>query len=48
MKHAIGAVYTNFESQIIDAGNMEQTEGFTNGPKSDKVRVSFRKLEQTN
>lgn len=45
MKYAVAAVYTNFESEFVDADDMRQTDGFNTGPRSDKVMVKFHKLE---
>ncbi|CAG8971822.1 hypothetical protein HYALB_00001933 [Hymenoscyphus albidus] len=41
MKHAIAAIYTNYTSSIIDAEGIEQGEGFSAGPKGNKVVLQF-------
>lgn len=44
LKHAVAAAYTDFESVVVDADGMEQTDGYTTGPKAEKVRLGFRKI----
>lgn len=41
MKFAIAAIYTNFTSEIIDAEGIEQADGFTAGPKGNKLLLKY-------
>lgn len=41
MKHAIAAIYTNYTSAIVDAEGIEQDEGFSAGPKGNKLVLQF-------
>jgi hypothetical protein len=37
MMYAIVAIYTDFESEIVNAKGIEQAEGVTAGPKGNKL-----------
>lgn len=41
MKFAIASIYTNFTSSIVDAEGIEQDEGFTAGPKGQKLILQY-------
>lgn len=41
MKHAVAAIYTNFATSIVDAEGIEQDEGFSAGPKGNKLVLQF-------
>lgn len=42
MKFAIAGIYTNFTSSIVDAEGIEQAEGFTAGPKGNKLVLQYQ------
>lgn len=46
MKNSIGAMYTNFTTEIVDAGEIEQAEGFTAGPIGDKLVLRFKEVKE--
>ncbi|KAF2490799.1 cytochrome P450 [Lophium mytilinum] len=41
MKHAIAGIYTNFTTTVVDAEGIEQDDGFTAGPKGNKLWLQF-------
>lgn len=41
MKYAIAAIYTNFTTEVVDAEGIEQAEGFTAGPISNKLVLRY-------
>lgn len=43
MKFSIASMYTNFTSTIVDAEGIEQAEGFTAGPKGNKLVLQFQR-----
>ncbi|KAL2063829.1 hypothetical protein VTL71DRAFT_5634 [Oculimacula yallundae] len=42
MKFAIGSIYTNYSSTIVDAEGIELAEGYTAGPKGNKLLLQYR------
>lgn len=44
MKFAIASIYTNFSSVIVDAENIELAEGYTAGPKGNKLVLQYRHI----
>ncbi|KAH6680746.1 cytochrome P450 [Halenospora varia] len=44
MKHAIAGIYTNFTSSIVDAEGIEQADGFTAGPKGNKLMLQYQHI----
>lgn len=45
MKLVIAAIYSNFTTSIVDAEGIEQDEGFTAGPKGNRLMLEFHRLE---
>ncbi|KAH8593976.1 cytochrome P450 [Bisporella sp. PMI_857] len=43
MKLAIASIYTNFTSTIVDADGIEQDEGFTAGPRGQKLVLQYQR-----
>ena len=41
MKQIVAAIYTNFRSSIVDDQGMEQTDGYTARPTSDRLILRF-------
>lgn len=41
MKFAIASIYTNYTSSIVEAPHMEQAEGYTAGPKGNKLVLQY-------
>jgi len=44
MKLVIAAIYTNFETEIVDAEGIEQTDAFISGPVGEKLVLRFKKV----
>ncbi len=44
MKHAVGSIYTNFETSIHETGDMELIDAYLAGPKGHKVEIKFTAL----
>lgn len=44
MKMVIAAVYSNFRTRVLDDEGIEQTDGYTTGPKSNKLILTFEKV----
>jgi len=44
MKMTIAAVYTNFRTYIVDDEGIEQRDGWTCGPRSNKLIVKFERV----
>jgi hypothetical protein len=42
------AVYTNYTSQIVDAEGIEPVDEFIGGPKTGKLILRFKKVEEEN
>ena len=42
MKFAIASIYTNFSSTIVEAEGIEVAEGYTAGPKGNKLLLQYR------
>ncbi|KAH8672692.1 cytochrome P450 [Tricladium varicosporioides] len=42
MKHAIAGIYTNFLSSIVNSEGIEQAEGFTAGPRGNKLVLRYQ------
>lgn len=45
MKHIVAAIYTNFTSSIVSDDGMEQTDGYSGRPASDKLVLAFKPVE---
>lgn len=45
MKLVIAAIYSNFTTSIKDAEGIEQDEGFTAGPRGNRLMVQLHRLE---
>lgn len=41
MKLAVAAIYTNFNTVLIDDENIEATDAYTVKPKGDKLALRF-------
>jgi unspecific monooxygenase len=41
LKLIVAAIYTNFESVVIDDDGIEQVDGFSAGPKGNKLILQF-------
>lgn len=44
MKLIIAAIYTNFTSHIVNDDGIEQMDGYTCGPKSNRLFLRFEKV----
>lgn len=44
IKHAVAAIYTNFETGLVDAEGIEQADGFIPSPKGEKLVLRFRRV----
>ncbi|KAB2579274.1 Cytochrome P450 3A12 [Lasiodiplodia theobromae] len=44
IKHAVAAIYTNFETELVDAEGIEQADGFIPSPKGEKLVLRFRRV----
>jgi len=44
MKLTIAAVYTNFRTQVTDDEGIEQEDGYTCSPVSNKLFLKFEKI----
>lgn len=44
MKYIVAAIYSNFTSHIVDDAGMEQTDGYTSRPASDRLILRFESL----
>jgi hypothetical protein len=44
MKHAVGAIYTNFTTSIYDHGDMTLGDGYVAGPKGHSLRLKFSRV----
>jgi hypothetical protein len=41
LKTIVAAIYTNYETTIIDDGNMEQEDTFNSGPLGRRLALKF-------
>jgi cytochrome P450 len=46
IKLVVAAVYSNFRSHIVNDDGIEQTDGYTCGPASNKLFLKFEKVEK--
>ncbi|XMA15650.1 hypothetical protein WAI453_008441 [Rhynchosporium graminicola] len=46
IKLVTAAVYSNFRTSIVDDEGIEQEDGYTCGPKSNRLFLSFEKVER--
>ena len=46
IKMVIAAVYTNFRTHIVNDEGIEQMDGYTTGPKSNRLILSFEKVSK--
>jgi hypothetical protein len=46
IKLIVAAVYSNFRTYIVNDDGIEQTDGYTCGPASNKLFLRFEKVEQ--
>ena len=44
MKLIVAAIYTRYETTIVEAGDMRQKDGFLGSPVGDKLMLRFRDL----
>lgn len=44
IKLVIAAVYSNFRTHIVDDEGIEQMDGYTSGPTSNKLFLRFEKV----
>jgi hypothetical protein len=44
MKIATAAIYTNYETEIVEAGEMAQEDMFIAGPVGEKLVLKFRNV----
>lgn len=42
----MAAVYTNFETLIVNDEGIEQEDGYTCGPKANRLELQFVKVSQ--
>jgi hypothetical protein len=42
MKVVTAAIYTNYDTEIVEAGDMEQEDMFIAGPVGEKLVLKFR------
>jgi hypothetical protein len=40
----IAAVYSNYRTHIVDDEGIEQMDGYTTGPKSNRLTLRFEKV----
>lgn len=45
MKAIAAAVYTRFETRVVDDGGVEQGDGYTVGPKGGRLVLGFERVE---
>jgi hypothetical protein len=45
IKLVIAAVYSNFRTQVVNDEGIEQMDGYTCGPTSNKLILSFDRVE---
>ena len=45
IKLTIAAIYSNFTSYVVDDTGIEQEDGYTCGPKGEKLILRFQKVE---
>lgn len=45
MKLTLAAIYSNFTSYVVDDGGIEQEDGYTCGPKGEKLILRFEKVK---
>jgi hypothetical protein len=48
MKIATAAIYTNYETEIVEAGEMAQEDMFIAGPVGEKLVLKFRNVGLSN
>ena len=41
MKHAIAGIYTNYTTSVHEHGDMELMDGFTAGPRGNRLHLKF-------
>jgi hypothetical protein len=44
IKLVIAAVYSNFRTTVVDDEGIEQDDGYTVGPRSNKLTLKFEKV----
>jgi hypothetical protein len=44
IKMIIAAVYSNFRTHVVNDEGIEQMDGYTTGPKSNKLILRFEKV----
>ena len=44
IKLVVAAVYSNFRTHLVDDEGIEQTDGYTCGPTSNKLFLKFEKV----
>ena len=44
MKMAAASIFSLFKTHIVDAEGIEQAEGFTAGPKGNKLWLQFERI----
>jgi hypothetical protein len=44
MKHCIAAVYTNYKTSMVGDPDMELAEGFTAGPRGERLDLKFERV----
>ena len=44
MKMTVAAVYANFRTHIVDDEGIEQKDGWTCGPKSNRLMLKFERI----
>ena len=45
LKLVAAAVYSNYETSIVDHGDMEPTDGLTSPPLGQRLNLSFKHIE---
>lgn len=46
IKLVVAAVYSNFRTHIVNDDGIEQQDGYTCGPKSNKLTLKFERVEK--
>ena len=45
LKMAVASIYSVYTTRIVDAAGIEQDEGFTAGPKGNKLWLQFERAD---
>lgn len=42
IKYVIASIYTNYTTSVVELGSMDLAEGYTAGPKGNKVVLKYQ------